>query len=83
MATCKDCIHYDICICHLTGKENEKCAQFLNKADVVRVKHGHWEPYGINPNGVIGNYHCTVCKGTSLKDSDYCPNCGAVMDEKE
>lgn len=38
MATCKDCIHYDICIFHLTGKENEKCAQFLNKADVVEVE---------------------------------------------
>lgn len=37
MATCKDCIHYDICTFNLTGKENEKCLQFLNKADVVEV----------------------------------------------
>lgn len=35
--TCKDCIHYDICIFHLTGNENEKCMQFLDKADLVNV----------------------------------------------
>ena len=37
MATCKDCIHYDICTFNLTGKENEKCLHFLDKADVVEV----------------------------------------------
>lgn len=37
MATCKDCIHYDVCTFNLTGHENEKCAQFLDKADVVEV----------------------------------------------
>lgn len=35
MATCKDCLHYDICIFHLKGNENEQCKQFLNTADVV------------------------------------------------
>ena len=34
MATCKDCIHYDICIFHLKGNENEECVQFINTADV-------------------------------------------------
>lgn len=37
MATCKDCIHYDVCTFNLTGNENEKCLHFLNKADVVKV----------------------------------------------
>ena len=41
MATCKDCIHYDICVFSLTGNENEKCMHFKNKAElgeVVRCK---------------------------------------------
>ena len=37
MATCKDCIHYDICIFHLKGDENKKCIRFKNKADLVKV----------------------------------------------
>ena len=35
MATCKDCIHYDICIFHLNGDEANKCRHFVNTADVV------------------------------------------------
>lgn len=35
MPTCKDCIHYDICIFHLKGNENEECVRFINTADVV------------------------------------------------
>lgn len=35
--TCKDCIHYDICVFHTKGNENEKCQHFKNKADVVEV----------------------------------------------
>lgn len=41
--TCRDCIHYDICTFHITGKENEKCLHFSDKADVVEVKHGEWK----------------------------------------
>ena len=34
MATCKDCLHYDICVFHLKGNENEKCLHFKNKTDL-------------------------------------------------
>lgn len=49
-------------------------------ADVEPVKHGHWI---MKPNG-YGT--CSNCKMCSLDigggvDSDYCPNCGAKMDE--
>ena len=33
MATCKDCLHYGICVFHLTGDENQKCPHYI--ADVV------------------------------------------------
>lgn len=37
MATCKECIHYDICIFHIKDNENEKCPHFKIAADVVEV----------------------------------------------
>lgn len=45
---------------------------------------GWWEVGGIDPvNNVVGNWKCSVCHGTSLKDSAFCPNCGARMEEAE
>ena len=51
-------------------------------ADVAPVVHGRWEP---------GNPICPVCGGNKFKDldadiwcdwqPDFCPNCGAKMDE--
>jgi hypothetical protein len=35
--TCDDCIRYPACVFHLTGHENEKCPNFLNKANLVEV----------------------------------------------
>lgn len=36
--TCKDCIHYDICVFHVKGNEKENCPHFKDKADVVSRK---------------------------------------------
>ena len=45
---------------------------------------GYWEVGGVDPvNNVVGNWKCSVCHGTSLKDSTFCPNCGARMEEAE
>ena len=49
-------------------------------ADVAPVVHGKWRIGGVHPNGVIGNWKCSVCGGTGLSDSNFCPNCGAKMD---
>jgi hypothetical protein len=41
----------------------------------------HWKVGGANPaNGVVGNWKCSLCNKTSLKDSPFCPNCGAKME---
>lgn len=37
MATCKECLHYDICIFHIKDNENEKCPHFKIAADVAPV----------------------------------------------
>ena len=49
-------------------------------ADVAPVVHGKWVVGGVHGNGVIGNWKCDICKGVSLKETLYCPNCGAKMD---
>ena len=35
--TCKDCTHYEVCVFHTKGNENEKCMHFKNKADCAEV----------------------------------------------
>ena len=38
MATCKDCIHYEVCNIH-GYIDADECAVFKNKADFVEVVH--------------------------------------------
>lgn len=55
-------------------------------ADVVEVRHGRWESTG----ALVGLmnfeyfYRCTACgrRGGDTK-TNYCPNCGALMDKEE
>ena len=62
-------------------------------ADVAPIVHGRWEL----EYETYGKMRCSVCKKealiekaiddvgviTNYVDSNYCPNCGAKMDEKE
>lgn len=47
-------------------------------ADVAPVVHGKW----LNN---FGNYYrmCSVCAGVGYGSFNFCPNCGAKMDESE
>lgn len=81
MATCKDCICYDILCQHtLQDDELKMCESFKNKADFVEVKHGEWT---LHPDG---SGTCNLCGRTqkSVWDFDntqsYCGKCGAKMD---
>ena len=56
-------------------------------ADVSPVVHGRWEyiPQTLN---TLSQFRCPFCRWWSLDPSidgayNYCPNCGAKMDEKE
>lgn len=60
-------------------------ANFVNAEPTVDpVKHGHWmlRTDGADENFSI-MYKCSVCRGTSPKPVlyEYCPMCGAKMDE--
>ena len=89
MATCKDCIHKDVCyLIEHYGKDlcsDDTCDKFL----VTPIHHGHWiEEYDC---GYI-TPHCSECGETALTKeetsydyvySSYCPRCGAKLDKTE
>lgn len=93
MASCKDCLHYDVC--HIRQKSisldpmkcGYKCPDFKNKSDFQEVKHGklnHIVDFG---NGICVGYcsHCgTEHRGKNpslLKYSyKYCRWCGTKLD---
>ena len=89
MATCKDCIHKDVCyLIEHYGKDlcsDEACDKFL----ATFVAHGHWvSEYDC---GYI-TPHCSECGETALTKeetsydyvySSYCPRCGAKLDKTE
>ena len=76
MATCKDCILYDILCGHaLQESELKMCNSIKNKSDVVEVKHGEWQR---QKNGFY--FLCSVCGKAAATKGNYCHNCGAKMD---
>lgn len=65
------------------------CIRYMDVADVAPVVHGRWIYIG-----KYGEYECSVCHGIDtdcsdyysshvVTEQDYCPNCGARMDEAE
>ena len=76
--------------------DNQYLSDRLKKAPTIEAKpvvHGRWEL----EHETYGKMRCSVCKKEALiektigevgvitiyVDSNYCPNCGAMMDEKE
>lgn len=64
---------------------------FVRKADIddmptikaEPIRHGHWIPHKIMFRTPFAtNYDCSECGKESFY-TKYCPNCGAIMDEKE
>lgn len=47
-------------------------------ADVAPVKHGEWEK---KPFLIGTSYYCSECGDNFGEPYNYCPNCGAKMDE--
>lgn len=64
------------------------CCKLISSWDVIHIKaedvmpvvHGYWIGGKMNP--LSGEYHseCSVCHKLRTPDN-YCPNCGAKMDE--
>lgn len=87
--TCKDCIHYAVCVVvqNLANKEEDYftefgCEDFINKSDYAEVKHGYWMDYPSE-----AHMKCSICgmeyhKSRMPRIVGHCPNpdCGARMD---
>lgn len=56
-------------------------------ANVAEVRHGRWI-LEREPDGTPYCFHCSVCDNDFhhigiMTATDYCPNCGARMDEED
>jgi hypothetical protein len=54
------------------------CEMIEHPVDAVPVRHGKWKEY---PTG-DGLNQCSECGVLRFGESNYCPNCGARMDEE-
>ena len=73
MMICNEGRHCPLC--------NDSCESYI---EVAPVHHGYW----IEPTKIDGRFfdipHCSVCEGVPCgvdKNTKFCPNCGARMDE--
>ena len=56
--------------------------QTIPTADVSPVRHGYWVK---EKRDVLIHWHCSACKECFYLDkpnAEYCPHCGAKMDEE-
>lgn len=84
--------------CSYAKRSNPKCFMDLTKDAVALLreepeqKHGHWVVHGGRIGKNVDNriLECTVCNNyLSMSgvnggrgNANYCPNCGAIMDEE-
>lgn len=50
--------------------------------DVAPVRHGRWKTYKTEVAG-RGFFYCTKCRADAYDATNYCPICGAKMDEEK
>lgn len=89
----RGCVHHD----GRKGNVYLPCDKVLEIADwieahrdVAPVKHGHWQENKITMRDWGGNvvtektlWRCSICWHEDSILTNYCPNCGARMDEGE
>ena len=72
---------------HLSKDDAMFVLDLIPAADVVEVKHGFWKPYQTPLDSRQTGWICTNCSGVqrdvSSGNTNYCPNCGAVMEDWE
>lgn len=62
-----------------TDCEPKELLKAIPNADVVEIRHGHWESL----YWAFDYYRCSECGfEQKLEEFPYCPNCGAKMDEE-
>lgn len=79
MATCKDCIHYDVCLkyAYINQTAMSKCGDFKNKADFVdvpcRCKDCKYYKVGnLNANYCYHERYEDLSQSASYEPTDFC-----------
>ena len=63
--------------------ELQKYKDLEEQGRLIEQKHGWWKIIGMRPAGTHLTHYCSICGGHGDNEMDYCPNCGAKMDEVE
>lgn len=71
---------------HIKASLTTRLIDAIPSADVAEVRHGRWI-LEREPDGTPYCFHCSVCDNDFhhigiMTATDYCPNCGARMDEE-
>lgn len=70
----------DMCIIDEVFRRLAYFEDLEEQGRLIEVKHGRW----IYKDNFIGKYlMCSECSHVTGRKSNYCPNCGAKMDEVE
>lgn len=81
MATCRECLHFNICVKSINAPKDFAliCDDFKNKSEYVKRERGEWIFDEDN------DFYCSACKRYPplMRQSDFCPNCGADMRKED
>lgn len=89
---CKGCDNYNGVRCRACNFNDAMIAvDSVSAVDAEPVRHGRWtEAEGMMPPECHDKKRCSVCANFALHDrlgrvrpSNYCPNCGAKMDNEK
>lgn len=72
------CSDYGLDIDHFY---EEVVSAIENELPSVQPKVGYWEWNQYDANPKIGNFHCSLCHSIGRAYFDFCPYCGAKMQE--
>lgn len=79
------CLGSNSCPYKLACADGARAVADLIVRDAVTIeerKHGYWITV-LDPSYVTIGFECSVCKEKTRRVSNYCPHCGAKMDEEE
>ena len=84
--TCDEVCEENQCNSCVLSAVFEKLAHYEDLEEqgrLIEQKHGRWKIIGMRPVGTHLTHYCSICGGHGDNEMDYCPNCGAKMDEVE
>ena len=70
-------VYYDTPDIDLSGEKFEAAIRKIQAVDVATVRHGRWLYVNTDTEQF---FLCNRCKKKEYWESNYCPNCGCLMD---